>query len=55
MPAWLEATNEHARDVYAHLGFRVVEVVKVSEGTANAKGEPEDDGLGILLYGMIYE
>lgn len=55
VPAWLEATNEHARDVYAHLGFKVVEVVKVSEGMANSKGEPEVGGLGILLYGMIYE
>jgi len=54
VPAWLEATNEHARDVYAHLGFHTVEVVRVSVGTANSKGEPEENGEGILLYGMMY-
>jgi hypothetical protein len=55
VPVWLEATNEHARDVYMHLGFRTVEVIKVSEGTANSKGHPEKNGDGIPLYGMIYE
>ena len=55
VPAWLEATNVHARDVYTHLGFRIAETVRIQEGRANEKGDAEDGGEGIPLYGMIYE
>ena len=54
-PAWLEATNEHARDVYAHYGFRVGEMVLVCVGSANGRGEPVEGGEGMRLWGMIYE
>lgn len=55
IPAWLEATNTHASEVYAHLGFKVTEIVRLFEGKTNSKGESEIGGEGILLYGMIFE
>jgi ribosomal protein S18 acetylase RimI-like enzyme len=29
MPIWLSAANTRARDVYAHFGFRVIEVFEM--------------------------
>jgi hypothetical protein len=43
--AFLEASNVHARDVYAHLGFNVVEAVRFGEGYVD-----ED---GMVYYGMV--
>ena len=50
---WLEATNAHARDVYAHLGFGVVEEVRIGEGVVNAQGWIDSNGEGVLLYAMV--
>jgi hypothetical protein len=55
VPAWLEATNTHARDVYAHFGFQVVEEVIIGKGIAAKNGNLEVDGEGVVLYGMILE
>ena len=52
---WLEATNEHARDVYAHLGFRMVEVLRILEGAVNSNGDHSLNGEGMNIYGMIYD
>ncbi|EXJ80278.1 hypothetical protein A1O1_08420 [Capronia coronata CBS 617.96] len=53
LPVWLEATNEHARDVYIHLGFRVVEEVRIGVGVVNAEGWAEPGGEGVLNWGMV--
>lgn len=55
VPAWLEAIDEHSRDVYAHFGFQTVEVFPVGEGQFNALGEFEAGGAGVPLYAMMYE
>jgi len=55
LPAWLEATNEHARDVYAHFGFKVVEEVVIGEGKIDERGNLVDGGKGVVIYGMIVE
>lgn len=55
VPAWLEATNTHARDVYAHFGFQVVEEVIIGKGIAAKNGNLEAGGEGVVLYGMILE
>ncbi|RDW93641.1 uncharacterized protein DSM5745_00963 [Aspergillus mulundensis] len=55
VPAWLEAVDEHSRDVYGHFGFRTVEEFRVGAGEFNARGEMEDGGEGVALYAMIYE
>ncbi|KAH0836125.1 hypothetical protein AYO21_02765 [Fonsecaea monophora] len=53
LPVWLEATNQHARDVYTHLGFRTVELVRIGEGVVDAEGWARPDGEGVLTYGMV--
>jgi hypothetical protein len=55
VPAWLEATNDHARDVYSHFGFRVVEEVRIGVGKVDSTGNLAEGGEGILIYGMIAE
>ncbi|KIX95940.1 uncharacterized protein Z520_08195 [Fonsecaea multimorphosa CBS 102226] len=53
VPVWLEATNQHAREVYTHLGFKTVEYVRIGEGIVNAEGWAQPDGEGVLTYGMV--
>ncbi|KAK5228328.1 hypothetical protein LTR47_000346 [Exophiala xenobiotica] len=55
VPVWLEATNEHARDVYAHLGFTVVEEFRIGKGVVNSEGwvQENGEGEGVLIYAMI--
>lgn len=55
VPLYLEAISEHARDVYEHLGFRTVAAVRLGVGRTNARGELDENGEGIMLYGMIAE
>jgi hypothetical protein len=55
VPVWLEATTQHAVDIYIHFGFRLVETIRVSEGTANSRGDLVENGEGFLVYGLIYE
>lgn len=55
LPAWLEATNEHARDVYAHFGFKVVGEVIIGQGTIDSNGSVVEGGEGVIIYGMIKE
>jgi hypothetical protein len=55
VPAWLEATNTHARDVYAHFGFQVVEEVIIGKGRVARNGNLEAGGEGVVIYGMIVE
>ncbi|KAJ7284576.1 acyl-CoA N-acyltransferase [Mycena rebaudengoi] len=37
-PITLEATTSHSRDIYAHQGFEVVEVVTLGKGDVNDRG-----------------
>ena len=55
LPAWVEALDEHARDIYAHFGFRTVVEACVGKGVADAKGNRVEGGEGIMVYGMIAE
>jgi hypothetical protein len=55
VPAWLEAITEHSRQVYEHLGFRTVGEGRFGVGKANARGELEEGGEGMVVYGMIAE
>ncbi|KAK4943429.1 hypothetical protein LTR10_016920 [Elasticomyces elasticus] len=53
LPAWLEATNSHARDVYTHFGFKVVDDFRIGKGIVNGQGWIEHNGEGVLIYAMI--
>lgn len=55
VPAWVEASGTRSRDIYTHVGFRLVEEIKVGIGKANGEGFREPGGPGIILYGMIFE
>lgn len=52
LPAWLEATNDHAKGVYTYLGFREVGRFRIGKGVVNAEGWVEPNGEGVLIYGM---
>ncbi|KAK5086153.1 hypothetical protein LTR70_010388 [Exophiala xenobiotica] len=55
VPVWLEATYEHAVDVYKNWGFRLVETIRIGEGSRSAEGWPEEGGEGVCGYAMIYD
>ena len=55
VPAWLEATTEHAKDVYISLGFKLVETIRLAEGKADKDGFRVEGGEGIAIYAMIAE
>ncbi|OJI97620.1 hypothetical protein ASPVEDRAFT_37039 [Aspergillus versicolor CBS 583.65] len=55
VPLYLEAISEHARDVYEHLEFRTIAAVRLGVGRTNARGELDENGEGIMLYGMMAE
>jgi hypothetical protein len=55
VPLWLEATNEHARDVYTYFGFQVAGEARIGQGIVNAEGWAQENGEGIPLWGMIAE
>ena len=55
LPAWVEALDEHARDVYAHFGFRTVVEACIGKGIADRNGNKVEGGEGVMVYGMIAE
>lgn len=55
VPAYLQATYEHAVEVYESYGFRVVEVVTVGEGKRSASGWPEEGGPGVKGWMMLFD
>ncbi|KAI9928466.1 hypothetical protein ASPWEDRAFT_170538 [Aspergillus wentii DTO 134E9] len=55
VPVWLEAITDHGRKVYEHLGFRTVVERRIGVGKANTKGEYEENGEGLMVYGMMVD
>jgi ribosomal protein S18 acetylase RimI-like enzyme len=56
LPAYLEATNEHAKNVYEHMGFKVVERVLVGKDLADERGNKVGKGgSGFYFWAMIAE
>ena len=54
LPIWLEATTKHSRDIYARLGFDVVQEMTLGEGTHAASGAFKHDGPGVSIWAMIW-
>jgi hypothetical protein len=54
-PVCLEATSPRSRDVYAHLGFEVLEEMRVGKGKVDAEGWGCADGEGVLIWAMRFE
>ncbi|KAM3516094.1 hypothetical protein MY11210_000376 [Beauveria gryllotalpidicola] len=54
-PAWLEASTESSKRVYAKLGFKEVGTVVLGKGKCDAKGLPMKGGPGVRLWPMVWE
>lgn len=50
----LEATSSHARDVYKHFGFEIIEEVHVGKGEVDRSGHREEGGEGVSMWVMVY-
>jgi hypothetical protein len=50
----LEATSARAKDVYAHLGFELLEEVKVGVGEVDESGMRVEGGKGVSMWAMVY-
>jgi hypothetical protein len=47
--------NQHARNVYAHFGFEVVDEVVIGEGIIDESGNSVVGGRGVTIYFMMKE
>lgn len=54
LPIWLEATTSHSRDIYARLGFQVVDEIVLGKGRAGPDGRTSKGGTGVPIWGMIW-
>ncbi|KUL82165.1 hypothetical protein ZTR_09555 [Talaromyces verruculosus] len=55
VPIWLEAVNEHSKQVYEHIGFKTVATLRMGAGKAAPNGELQEGGEGVPIYAMIME
>lgn len=54
LPIWLEATTARSRDLYARLGFEVVDDVVLGKGKVGPDGKAREGGEGVPVWGMIW-
>lgn len=54
LPIWLEATTARSRDLYARLGFQVVDEILLGKGEVGADGLSEKGGAGVPIWGMVW-
>ncbi|KKK20505.1 hypothetical protein ARAM_001103 [Aspergillus rambellii] len=54
VPLWLEATNQHSRDIYASEGFDEIEKVTIGIGKAAADGTVQKGGSGVSFWPMVW-
>ena len=52
-PVALEATSSGSRDVYAHLGFEMLEKITVGKGKIDREGRGKEGGEGMDLWVMM--
>jgi hypothetical protein len=52
-PVVLESTSPRSRDVYAHLGFDMLEEITVGKGKVDAEGRGKEGGEGVVLWAMM--
>lgn len=55
IPVVLEATSPRSRDVYRHLGFEVVEELRVGVEVVCRDGYFSDGGDGVVVWLMVFE
>jgi len=54
IPAVLFCIAEHAKEVYHHFGFKVLETIPVGVGVVNKDNVEDENGEGITTYLMAY-
>jgi hypothetical protein len=64
MPIWLEATTAKSRDIYARLGFEVVEEIVLGKGKVGSdglvvkgkgkEGDLAEEAVGVSVWGMVW-
>jgi hypothetical protein len=52
-PVCLEATSPRSRDIYAHLGFQILEEMVLGKGTVDAEGRGKEGGDGVKVWAMV--
>jgi hypothetical protein len=60
VPCWLEATSQHAVDVYSHFGWKLAGEVRIGDGKVGPRGwvrtaDGEEELSGIRIWGMIID
>ncbi|KAL3419066.1 putative n-acetyltransferase [Phlyctema vagabunda] len=55
VPLWLEATTSYSRDLYARLGFKLIDEVVLGKGSASPDGLQMKGGEGVRLWAMVWE
>lgn len=53
-PLWLEATTAYSRDIYARLGFEIIEEIVLGQGRVGEDGLRKKNGEGVRVWGMIW-
>jgi hypothetical protein len=53
-PVCLEATSPRARDIYEHLGFNIIEEIRVGVGHVDGEGRRLESGPGIPMWAMVF-
>ena len=51
---WLEATTAYSRDIYARLGFEMIEEIVLGQGQVGEDGLRKKGGEGVRVWGMIW-
>ena len=54
VPIYLESTTPHSRDIYANLGFKIVEDIVLGKGKAAPDGTTLEGGGGVRCWAMIW-
>jgi GNAT superfamily N-acetyltransferase len=53
-PMWLEATTSQSRDMYARIGFKIVEELRLGKGTHAENGAELTGGPGVPVWAMMW-
>ena len=52
---YLEAVNEHAKDLYIYFGFKVVDEAIIGQDIVNSHGFIKPGGEGVRCWAMVAE
>jgi hypothetical protein len=53
-PLWLEGTTEYSMNLYAKLGFEMIDEIVLGKGKVGADGLAKKGGEGVKIWGMVW-